>query len=274
MSKSIFQNKEDKSTKKSEHAALMTVIGPGNLLILLGIIIFLVGVIIYSVTVPINITTTMDAVVSYGEGTAQVVVENEGILSQLSVSNGDYVKRGDLLGVLTTEGTAAQITSGAVLTEEEKSLVKRQTMIVAMESGVVSGLSFEDGAFLPKNSTLCQIVKRENEETTVVVLAYSSYEQAINVKQGDRAFVAVESASTDEYGYLNGIVRSVQLSGLSQDQESPIEMQIIIDPKVDDQGNYIWTKENNGFSGEIAAGTSASATIFTDQLYLIDLIIS
>jgi len=274
VSKSIFKNKEDKSTKKSEHAALMTVIGPGNLLILLGIIIFLVGVIIYSITVPINITTTMDAVVSYGEGTAQVVVENEGILSQLSVSNGDYVKRGDLLGVLTTEGTAAQITSGAVLNDQEKSLVKRQTMIVAMESGVVADLSFQDGAFLPKNSTLCQIVKRENEETTVVVLAYSSYEQAINVKQGDRAFVAVESAATDEYGYLRGIVRSVQLSGLSQDQESPIEMQIIIDPKVDDQGNYIWTKENNGFSGEITAGTSASATIFTDQLYLIDLIIS
>jgi hypothetical protein len=274
VSKSIFKNKEDKSTKKSEHAALMTVIGPGNLLILLGIIIFLVGVIIYSITVPINITTTMDAVVSYGEGTAQVVVENEGILSQLSVSNGDYVKRGDLLGVLTTEGTAAQITSGAVLTDQEKSLVKRQTMIVAMESGVVADLSFQDGAFLPKNSTLCQIVKRENEETTVVVLAYSSYEQAINVKQGDRAFVAVESAATDEYGYLRGIVRSVQLSGLSQEQESPVEMQIIIDPKVDDQGNYIWTKENNGFSGEITAGTSASATIFTDQLYLIDLIIS
>ncbi len=274
MSKSIFQNKDEKSTKKSEHAALMTVIGSGNLLILLGIIIFLVGVVIYSITVPINITTTLDAVVSYGEGTAQVVVENEGILSQLSVSNGDYVNRGDLLGVLTTEGTAAQIINGAVLTEEEKSKVKRQTMIVAMESGVVADLSFQDGAFLPKNSTLCQIVKRENEETTVVVLAYSSYEQAINVKQGDRAFVAVESAATDEYGYLRGIVRSVQLSGLSQDQESPIEMQIIIDPKVDDQGNYIWTKENNGFSGEITAGTSGSATIFTDQLYLIDLIIS
>ncbi|MDO9491826.1 HlyD family efflux transporter periplasmic adaptor subunit [Acetobacterium sp.] len=274
MSKSIFKNKEDKSTKKSEHAALMTVIGPGNLLILLGIIIFLVGVIIYSITVPINITTTMDAVVSYGEGTAQVVVENEGILSQLSVSNGDYVKRGDLLGVLTTEGTAAQIIGGAVLTDQEKSLVKRQTMIVAMESGMVADLSFQDGAFLPKNSTLCQIVKRENEETTVVVLAYSSYEQAINVKQGDRAFVAVESAATDEYGYLRGIVRSVQLSGLSQEEESPVEMQIIIDLKVDDQGNYIWTKENNGFSGEITAGTSASATIFTDQLYLIDLIIS
>lgn len=274
VSKSIFQNKEDKSTKKSEHAALMTVIGPGNLLILLGIVVFLVGVIIYSITVPINITTTMDAVASYGEGTAQVVVENEGVLTQLSVSNGDYVKRGDLLGVVTTEGGEAQITSGAVLTDLEKSKVKRQTMIIAMESGVVSGLSFQDGAFLPKNTTLCQIVKRENEATTVVILAYSSYEQAINVKQGDRAFVAVESAATDEYGYLIGIVRSVQLSGLSQDQESPIEMQIIIDPKVDDQGNYIWTKENNGFSGEITVGTSASATIFTDQLYLIDLIIS
>ncbi|PKK87913.1 MAG: hypothetical protein CVV64_21065 [Candidatus Wallbacteria bacterium HGW-Wallbacteria-1] len=274
MSKSIFRNKEDKSTKKSEHAALMTVIGPGNLLILLGIIIFLVGVIIYSITVPINITTTLDAVVSYGEGNVDVVVENEGILSQLSVSNGDYVKRGDLLGVLTTEGTAAQITNGAVLTEEEKSKVKRQTMIVAMESGVVAGLRFEDGAFLPKNSTLCQIVKRENEETTVVVQAYSSYEGAINVKQGDKVFVALESVNNDKYGYLRGIVRSVQLSGLSQDQESPIEMLIIIDPKVDDQGNYIWTKENNDFTGEITAGTSGSATIFTDQLYLIDLIIS
>lgn len=274
MSKSIFKNKEDKSTKKSEHAALMTVIGPGNLLILLGIIIFLVCVIIYSITVPINITTTLDVVVSYGEGNVDVVVENEGILSQLSVSNGDYVKRGDLLGVLTTESTAAQITNGAVLSEEEKSKVKRQTMIVAMESGVVAGLRFEDGAFLPKNSTLCQIVKRENEDTTVVVQAYSSYEGAINVKQGDKVFVALESVNNDKYGYLRGIVRSVSLSGLAQDQESPIEMLIIIDPKVDDQGNYIWTKENNGFSGEITAGTSGTATIFTDQLYLIDLIIS
>lgn len=274
MSKSIFQNKEDKNTKKSEHAALMTVIGPGNLLILLGIIIFLVCVVIYSMTVPINITTTLDAVVSYGEGTAQVVVENEGILTQLSVSDGDYVKRGDLLGVVTVENTAAQITSGAVLTEEEKSRFKRQTMIVAMESGMIAGLNFGDGAFLPKNSTLCQIVKRENEDTTVVVLAYSSYEDAINVKQGDPVFVAVESASTDDYGYLRGIVRSVKRSGLTQDQENPLEMQIIIDPKVDDQRNYIWTKKNNGFSGEITTGTSASAIIFTDRLYLIDMIIS
>ena len=81
-------------------------------------------------------------------------------------------------------------------------------------------------------------------------------------------------SNSDQYGYLRGIVRSVSLSGLAQDEESPIEMLVIIDPKVDDQGNYIWTKENNGFNGEIIAGTSGTATIFTDQLYLIDLIIS
>lgn len=274
VNKSIFRNKADKGTPKSEHAALMTVIGPGNLLILLGIIIFLVGVMIYAVTVPINITTTTDAVVAYGEGTVDVVVENEGILSQLAVSNGDYVTRGDLLGVLTTEATATWVNNGAVLTDQQKSLVKRQTMIVAMESGVISNLNFQDGAYIPKNSTLGKIVKRENEDTTVVVQAYSSYEGAVNVKQGDKVFVDLESVNSDQYGYLRGIVRSVTLSGLSQDEESPIEMLIIIDPKVDDQGNYIWTKENNGFSGEITAGTSGTATIFTDQLYLIDLIIS
>lgn len=273
MNKSIFQNKQDKGTKKSEHAALMTVIGPGNLLILLGIAIFLVGVIIFSVTVPINMTTTMDGVVAYGEGTVDVVAENEGILSQVSVSNGDYVQRGDLLGVLTTGGTASPIANGAVLTEEEKSRVKRETMIVAMESGVIAGLNNQDGAYLPKNSTLCKIVKKENENTAVVVLAYSSYEGAINVKQGDKVFVALESVPSDQYGSLRGVVRNVKLSGLATDTENPIKMEITIDPKVDDQGNYIWTRENNGFSGVISAGTSASATIFTDQLYLIDLII-
>lgn len=274
MSKSIFKNKEEKTSKKSEHAALMTVIGPGNLLILLGIIIFLVCVVIYSITVPINITTTLDAIVSYGEGTVQVVVENEGILTQLAVSDGDYVQRGDLLGVVTIEGSAALFANGSVLTDDEKSRLKRQTMIVAMESGMVSGLSFEEGAFMPKNSNFCQIVKRENEDTTVVVLAYSSYEDAVNVKQGDYVFVAVESASTDQFGYLRGVVRSIQRSSIASESANPIEMQIIIDPKLDNQGNYIWTKENNGFSGEITAGTAASATIFTDRLYLIDLIIS
>lgn len=274
MSKSIFKNKDDKNTKKNEHAALMTVIGPGNLLILLGITIFLVCVIIFSVTVPINITTTLDAVVSYGEGSVDVVVENEGILSQLSVSNGDYVQRGDLLGVITTAATVAPISNGAILTDQEKSLVKRQTMIVALENGVISGLNYQDGAYLAKNSTFGQIVKKENKDTAVVVQAYSSYEGAINVKQGDKVFVALESVNSDKYGYLRGVVRSVQLSGLSQDATSPIEMLIIIDPKVDAQGNYIWTKENNSFTGEITAGTSGSATIFTDKLYLINLIIS
>ena len=87
VNKSIFRNKADKGTPKSEHAALMTVIGPGNLLILLGIIIFLVGVMIYAVTVPINITTTTDAVVAYGEGTVDVVVENiSGIRDQFLVA--------------------------------------------------------------------------------------------------------------------------------------------------------------------------------------------
>ncbi|MBU4440005.1 MAG: HlyD family efflux transporter periplasmic adaptor subunit [Acetobacterium sp.] len=274
MNKSIFQNKDDKSTKKNEHSALMTVIGPGNLLILLGITIFLVCVIIFSVTVPINMTTTLDAVVSYGEGNVDVVVENEGILSQVAVSNGDYVQRGDLLGVITTEATATPISNGAVLTDQQKSMVKRQTMIVAPENGVVSGLNYQDGAYLAKNSTFCQIAKRENKDTTVVVQAYSNYEGAINIKQGDKVFVALESVNSDKYGYLRGVVRSVQLSGLSQDETSPVEMLIIIDPKVDAQGNYVWTKENNGFTGEITAGTSGSATIFTDKLYLIDLIIS
>lgn len=274
MNKSIFQKKDDKSSKKNEHAALMTVIGPRNLLILLGIAIFLACVIIFSVTVPINMTTTMDAVVSYGEGSLDVVVENEGVLTQVSVSEGDYVQRGDLLGVITTEGTATLISNGVILTDQERSLIKRKTMIVATENGVITELNFQDGAYLSKNSSFCKIARRENQNTTVVVQAYSSYEGAINVKQGDKVFIALESAATDKYGYLIGIVRKVQLSGLVQDAENPIEMEIIIDPKVDDQGNYIWTKKNNGFSGEIAAGTSGSATIFTDKLYLIDLIIS
>jgi len=147
-------------------------------------------------------------------------------------------------------------------------------MVVAMESGVISGLNVQDGAYLAKNSTLCQIVKRENENTTVVVLAYSSQEGAVNVKKGDKVFIALEAAPSDKYGYLRGVVRNVQLSGLTQDENKSTEIEIIIDPKVDAQGNYLWTKENNGFSGEISEGTSGSATIFTDKLYLIDLIIS
>ncbi len=274
MSKSIFRNKEDKASPKSEHSALMTVIGPSNLLILLGITIFLICVVVFSITVPINMTASFDVLVSYGEGTVDIVIENEGVLSQVAVSNGDYVQRGDLLGVITNQEISAQLLNGSLLTLDEQSKIKRQTMIVATESGVVSGLNVQDGAYLSKNGTLCQIVKRENENTTVVVLAYTDQEGVINVKKGDMVFVALESAPSDKYGYLKGIVRNVQPSGLAQDATKSTEIEIIIDPKVDDQGNYIWTKENNGFSGEIIAGTYGSATIFTDKLYLVDLIIS
>lgn len=274
MNKSIFQKQEKKSSKKNEHAALMTVIGPANLLILLGIIIFLGSVIIFSVTVPINITTIMKAVVAYGEGSVDVVVENEGVLSEVTVSNGDYVERGDLLGVITTPVAATSIANGAVLSDQEQSMVKRQTMIVASENGVITELNDKEGAYLPKNRTLCQILRKENKDTAVVIQAYTDQEGAANVKQGDKVFVALDSINSDKYGYLRGVVRSVQMSSFSQDEESLLTMRIIIDPKVDDQGNYIWTKENNGFSGEIIAGTYGSVTIFTDKLYLVNLIIS
>lgn len=272
--KSIFQKNEEKTNRKKEHAALMTVIGPGNLLILVGIVIFLVCVIVFSVTVPINMTTSLGGVVAYGEGSVNVTTENEGILTQLSVSNGDYVQRGDILGVLTTEGSVSTVNSTAMLTDEEKSRLKRETMIVALESGVIIGLNYQDGEYLTKDTQLCQIVKKENKDTSVVILAYSSYEGAQNIKQGDKVFIELESAPTDKYGYLRGVVRNVKLSSIQQGTENPIEMQILIDPKVDDQGKYIWTKENNGFNGEITEGTSCKATVFTDKLYLINLVIS
>lgn len=252
----------------------MTVIGPGNLLILLGIVIFLVGVIVFSVTVPINMTTNLGGVVAYGEGSVNVTTESEGILTQLSVSNGDYVQRGDILGVLTTEGAVSAVNNAVTMNDEEKSKLKRETMIVALESGVIIGLNYQDGEYLAPNTQLCQIVKKENKDTSVVVLAYSTYETAQNIKQGDKVFIELESAPTDKYGYLRGVVRNVKLSSIKQDKENPIEMQILIDPKVDDQGNYIWTKENNGFTGEITEGTSCTATVFTDKLYLINLVIS
>lgn len=273
MNKSIFNKKEDKRIK-NEQAALMTVIGPRNLLILLGILIFLISVVVFSITVPINITTVMDATVSYGEGIVDVLGETEGVLTQISVSEGDYVQKGDLLGVVTNESLGAQLSGGAVLTEVEKSKIKRQTMIIAMESGIISGLNYQEGEYLPKNTSFCQIVKKENENTTVVILAFSTYEEAQTVKQGDKVFVALESAPSDQFGYLRGVVRNVKLSGLAKGAENPLEMQIIIDPKVDDQGNYMWTKENSQFDGEISPGTKGQATIFTDQIYLIDLIIS
>lgn len=273
MKESIFKKKEDKSTKKNEHAALMTVIGPKNLFILLGIAIFLISVIIFSITVPINITTIMGSTVSYGEGTVNVVAENEGILTEINVSEGDYVQKGNLLAVMTTQDLVSQLSNADGLTEIEKSNIKRQTMIVAMDSGVIKELNYQEGEYLPKNSAFCQIIKRENANTTVVFLAESSYEAAQNVKRGDKVFIALESAPSDQYGYLRGIVRNVKANGASQDGGNNLDMRIIIDPKVDDQGNYVWTKENNGFNGEIGEGTSCTATIFTDKLYLINLII-
>ncbi|MBK5244502.1 MAG: biotin/lipoyl-binding protein [Eubacteriaceae bacterium] len=273
MKESIFKKKEDKSTQKNEHAALMTVIGPKNLLILLGIGIFLISVIIFSITVPINITTVMGSTVSYGEGTVNVTAENEGILTDINVSEGDYVQKGDLLGVVTNENLWSQVANGAVLTDVEQSKIKRQTMIVAMDSGVIKGLNYQEGEYLPKNSTFCQIIKRENINTAVVILTESSYAAAQNVKQGDLVFIALESAPSNQYGYLRGVVRNVKANGASQDGGNNRAMAIIIDPKVDAQGNYMWTKENNGFNGEISEGTSCIATIFTDKLYLINLII-
>ena len=273
MKESIFKKKEDKSTKKNEHAALMTVIGPKNLLILLGIGIFLISVIIFSITVPINMTTIMGSTVSYGEGTVNVVAENEGSLTEINVSEGDFVQKGDLLAVVTSQGLVSQLSNADGLTEIEKSTIKRQTMIVAMDSGVIKGLNYQEGEYLAKNSTFCQIIKRENANTAVVILAEASFEAAQNVKQGDKVFIALESAPSGQYGYLRGVVRNVKANGVSQDGGNNLDMRIIIDPKVDDQGNYVWTKENNGFNGEIGEGSSCTATIFTDKLYLINLII-
>ncbi len=271
---SIFKKKDIKSSKKSDHTALTTVIGPGNLLILLGITIFLISVIIFSMTVPINITSTMNAFVGYGEGNVDVLVKNDGILSEVMVSNGDYVQRGDLLGVLTTQDTANLILSGEILSEQEKRMIKRQTMIVALDNGVVFGLKHRDGAVLSKNTSFCHIARKEKEDTPVVIQAYSTYEKTINIKQGDKAIVALESLNSDEYGYLNGIVRSIQESDLPQEEGTDLEILVIIDPKLDDQGNYVWTKKDNGFTGEITDGEYGKATIFTDELYLIDLIVT
>ncbi|MBC3796944.1 HlyD family efflux transporter periplasmic adaptor subunit [Acetobacterium tundrae] len=274
MSKSIFQKKEDKSTKKNEQAALMTVIGPKNLLILLGILIFLIGVVIFSVTVPIKITTTMAATIAYGEGAVGVVGQNEGVLTEITVSEGDYVNKGDLLGVVTMESLGSEFSTGIGLTDEEKSKVKRQTMIYATESGVVEELNYQEGETLQKNAVFCQIEKTEGENTPSVIIAYSTYEAAQTIQSGDAVYIALETAPTAEYGYLKGVVRNVQINKATENVQNPLQMKIIIDPKVDDKGTYIWTKDNNGFNGQIKIGTSCQTTIFTDKYYLINLIIS
>ncbi|WKY47596.1 HlyD family efflux transporter periplasmic adaptor subunit [Eubacteriaceae bacterium ES3] len=263
--KSIF--KEQKPLKK-EHVALITVIGPKNLLVLLGVLIFLAAVIIFSVTVPINITVSLDGTVAYGEGSINVSSDLNGTVTQIAVSKGDYVNKGDLLGVITSQTLESSYTSG--LSDEQVSEVKRQTMIVAPDSGVVNEMLFQEGEMIEKNEVVFTISKADQDSQMGVVVIQSDYGNIQNVTQGDEVFIELSTLPSSEYGYLQGIVRTIE----KQDGQANDLATIIIDPKVDAEGNYIWTKANEGAEQKMLVGISAAATIFTDKLYLWNLVIS
>ncbi|WKY44662.1 biotin/lipoyl-binding protein [Eubacteriaceae bacterium ES2] len=263
--KSIFQ--EQKPLKK-EQVALITVIGPKNLLVLLGILIFLIAVIVFSVTVPINITVVLDGSVAYGEGSINVNSDINGVVSQVAVSKGDYVEKGDLLAVITSQALESSLNNG--LNESQISDIKRQTMIVAPDNGVINELFFQEGETVEKNKLFFTISKTETDSQMGVVVVQSDYDAIQNVTQGDEVYIELSTLPSDEYGYLKGIVRTIE----KQDSQTNNQAMIIIDPKVDAEGNYVWTKTNQGVEQKMVVGISATATIFTDQLYLWDIVIS
>lgn len=237
---------------------LMQVTNPRNWLALLALLIAVLGILVWSFLGRLPLAVSGSGLLLRANSGA-IVSPVDGLVANLSVVDGDVVKVGDAIAVITqVDGTATTVTS--------------------VISGTVTGINVAQGLQTRQGATLVSVEQLGQPLTAVAYLPLTSGKV---IDTGMVAQLSPGTADVETYGYLLGTVSSVSdfpvtsvdISGLfgtdALDQDFLVHgpvIQIIVDLQQDtnNESGYKWSS-STGPDFQLKTGTPVKAQIITEE---------
>ena len=238
----------------------MKITSPLSLLILIGIAAIVAGCIVWGFLGRLVNTQTATGIITGVENSGTVFSDYTGSVAEIKAAQGEKIKKGDVVAVVTDGSEMKEITSGY--------------------DGTVSAVLTDKGESVYEGGEIARI--KPATDTDKILVCYVPLATAGKIKEGQEAIVSPVNTDSQKTGNMKAIVIGVGKypanvqnmafvlgadNGLSDSflSEGPVtEIICSLEADTSSQNGFYWTSEN-GKKSVVNKGTLANVSIITDK---------
>lgn len=275
---------------------------PSVWVVFTAMVVALITFIVWSFTYKVTDGINMAGVVFTNNNIVNNTAVRDCIVTDVLVSEGDYVEIGDIIAVITNDEALEKIEAGrydlAQLepgTPEHSMLEEKiddsvdayvsSTVIKSNTSGYIQSVS-AGGAALKAGDSIATIMTDSGYQE---VAAYVPLQTARSLSLGMTAQVSPAYAPREEYGYMTGVITAISDTPVSEasiinrmgtlsyvenilPEGSCVEVRIRLDLDENSQNSYKWSN-SKGERLSIELGTQCSVFVVTNEYLPIQMLI-
>lgn len=275
---------------------------PSTWILYTAMVIALATFVVWSFSYRISNGVKMQGVVFTNNNIISNVAIRECMITDVLVSEGEYVEIGDILAVVSNDEMLAKITDSRYEllqkkegTEEYEAL--RDQIDQFVESYVASTVIKSNGSgYIQTVKSSGTALQAGDYIATVMsdsgyneVIAYVPLQTANNLSLGMSAQVSPTYAPREEYGYMTGVVTAIADTPVSEEsilakmgtlsyvesilpQESCVEVRIRLDLDEGSANGYKWSN-SKGAGLPVELGTQCSIIVITGEYLPVELLV-
>lgn len=259
--------------------------------------------IIWSFTYKITNGVDMQGVVFTNNNIISSVAVRECLVTDVLVTDGDYVHIGDIIAVVSNDNLLDEISDcrsrlGILKKDSEEYQQLSEELDGLIESYIASTVikSNTDGYIQTVKSTGSALIAGDTIATVMSdsgyneVVAYVPLQTVNNIKLGMTAQVSPSYAAREEYGYMTGVVTAVSDTPVSEESiiakmgtfsyveniipdDTCVEVRIRLDFDEGSANQYKWSN-SKGENLFVGLGTQCSVIVVTDEYLPIEMLVS
>jgi hypothetical protein len=159
-------------------------------------------------------TVEIKGVVFPTAGIERLAANNDGVISDIMVEQGDEVKPGDIIAIVPAEGVIKQLSwsDEDELAEDEIEELRQKyydsSIIRAKSSGTVLSVASE-GTYISEGDTVATVAAKKSDDNERQILAFIPTTQKNSISVGCAVQVSPNYAPREKYGYINGYISEI-----------------------------------------------------------------
>lgn len=299
----------DRLSSPEQLDKMITITSSKTWYILLSLGFILLTVIVWSLTGNLTTNITAHGMLVKSGGIIDVASSYDGQVSDIRVSPGDTIKKGDIVARLDqrklvdeitelseqieflkeNNADAVEINAASLKREDLKKKLQSSSVIVSQEEGRVIEVTSKLGDIVTPGSVVLRIVKEGEGVKDLIAVLYVPVESGKRLAPGMEARISPSTVNKEEYGYILGRVVSVSEYAVTvstaQQKLGSYELaaeyagnaaclEVIVDLVTDEhtKSGYRWSTLS-GPSNIIENGTVCSASVIIKKEHPIELMI-
>lgn len=257
---------------------------------------------VWSLTYMMSDGINMSGVVFTNSNIVNHTVDRTCMVTDVLVSEGEYVDIGDIIAVLSYEEQLEEIDlakkelsgieAGTAEYEEKQENIDKltaeyiaKTIVKSSNSGYIQSVK-STGMALDAGDSVAMVISDQGYEE---VIAYVPLQLVNNLGLGMTAQISPSYADREEYGYMTGVITSISDTPASEESitnkmgtfsyvadilpdESCVEVRIRLDLDEESENKYKWSN-NKGEGLRVELGTQCEIIVVTDEYHPIELLL-